>query len=123
DSRPALVRAVHRAPRLPWLIAAGGWVPRVNMSLGAEAGRHVLSGIIAFFRLVPAVFGDDRTGAVRRFLADRRLQWVGLVSYSFYLWHSAILDKLKQAGLDDHVGWLGFTIATYALGLTAAAAR
>ena len=119
-TQPSVVRLVHRASWVPWLVAAGGWIALVHMSARAQAGRHVLSGIIAFLLLLPAVFGDDRGGGVRRFLADRRIQWVGLVSYSFYLWHSAILDKLKQAGVDGPVGWLGLTLICYALSLAVA---
>src|SRR5207249_2974047 len=59
--------------------------------------------------LLPAIFGDWKTGGVRRLLADRRLQWVGLVSYSLYLWHTAVIAKLVDGGWDNRLGGVGFS--------------
>jgi peptidoglycan/LPS O-acetylase OafA/YrhL len=84
--------------------------------------NHVLQGIVALGLLLPAVFGDDRGGAVRRILANRVLLWVGVVSYGLYLWHVAVMRKLTDLGLLDSLGRGGFTALALALSLLAAAA-
>jgi peptidoglycan/LPS O-acetylase OafA/YrhL len=40
---------------------------------------------VGFGLLLPAVFGDQRRGLVRRFLANPAVSYVGLVSYGVYL--------------------------------------
>ena len=124
--KPAAVRLVERAPWLPWLAAGALFVALCNLPQGTRAGetaRHLMGGVVAFGILLPAVFGDDRGGAVRRLLADRRLQWVGLVSYSLYLWHPALIAELGKAGWDRKLGgWLGFSLVAGAVCLAVAAA-
>jgi peptidoglycan/LPS O-acetylase OafA/YrhL len=68
----------------------------------------VLRGFVALGVLLPAVFGDGEGGWVRRVLADRRLQWLGLISYSLYLWHAAIIQKLTTSGWSDRLGGVPF---------------
>ena len=46
--------------------------------------------------VLPAVFGDPREGAVRRVLGNRALLWVGLVSYSLFLYHPWVLEELNR---------------------------
>ncbi|MEA2308950.1 MAG: hypothetical protein QOI65_1236 [Thermoleophilaceae bacterium] len=122
---PRAIRVVHRASWLCWLVAIGAWVVLCNIgSVGTGSGevvRHELRGLVAAAVLLPAVFGDDRGGVVRRLLADRRVQWVGLISYSLYLWHAAIVVKAGRAGWADRLGWLGFTIGALAASLAVGA--
>ena len=124
--QPLPVRVVVRAPWVPWLAAAAAFVVLCVIgssitSVDAEATRHVIRGFVALCLLLPAVFGDTESGAVRRVLADRRLQWVGLVSYSLYLWHLPIVSKLQGAGVRGAVGWVGFTVVSIAACLAVAA--
>jgi peptidoglycan/LPS O-acetylase OafA/YrhL len=126
ERRPALVALVERRPWVPWLAALALFVTLCNIQrhLGAipsEVLRHHLRGLVAFGVLLPAVFGDDRGGVVRRFLADRRMQWIGLVSYSLYLWHPAITQKMGLWNWDDSLGWLGYSLAAIAICVAVAA--
>lgn len=51
--------------------------------------------MFGFFLLLPAVFGDQRTGAVRWLLACRPMALIGLVSYGIYLWHQLVVRQLQ----------------------------
>jgi peptidoglycan/LPS O-acetylase OafA/YrhL len=111
ERRPLAVRVVERYPWLPWALALVGFVVLSNLgssyiSAGIEPVRHELRGLIALCVLLPAVFGEASGGAVRRLLAWPPLVWVGLVSYSLYLWHPAIAQKIVYTDLDESIGWV-----------------
>jgi peptidoglycan/LPS O-acetylase OafA/YrhL len=36
---------------------------------------------------MPAVFGDQGQGLIRRVLRNRTVEWLGITSYGLYLWH------------------------------------
>jgi len=55
--------------------------------------RQFLYGATAFFLLLPAVFGPQDRGLVRRFLRWRPMVYLGLVSYGIYLWHQAWVGR------------------------------
>ena len=68
--------------------------------------------------LLPAVVGPPREGAIRRFLGDRRLLYLGVISYGIYLWHNAAMEELVgRVGRDGT--WLDF-FAYLAAGLVVA---
>jgi peptidoglycan/LPS O-acetylase OafA/YrhL len=125
ERRPRVVRLVERASWVPWAAALAAYVAlcvvgaRFN-SFGAEPVRHELRGLVAVCLLLPAVFGDHQSGAVRRLLADRRLQWIGLVSYSVFIWHLVVIRALHRSGVGS-IGAVGFTIASIASTLVVAA--
>ncbi|MEA2386533.1 MAG: hypothetical protein QOJ22_707 [Thermoleophilaceae bacterium] len=107
DREPGFVRVVDRHPWLPWLVAALAFFavskgigmdgsPTERMTTGQYFARHALFGVVAFGLLLPAVFGDLKRGLVRRFLANRVLLHVGMVSYGLYLWHLAIIIQLVR---------------------------
>jgi len=52
--------------------------------------------VVAFFFLLPGVFGPQDQGLIRRFLRNRAVQFVGLVSYGVYLWHELLIRKLRE---------------------------
>jgi peptidoglycan/LPS O-acetylase OafA/YrhL len=99
------LRLVERHPGIPWAIAFAAWV---LCALVTEDGsrtsglitdpqylvKHELYAVVIFFLLVPAVFGDrSGVGGVRHLPAWRPLAYVGTISYSFYLWHYAVIAQ------------------------------
>jgi peptidoglycan/LPS O-acetylase OafA/YrhL len=122
--QPAIVRLVDEKPWLPWagaLVAfwvsglAGGAYDRVS---NAEfVYRHEMNGLTALFLLLPAIFGDQSRGWVRRLLANRYLLWLGMTSYAFYLWHLVILNRFIQYDIPGKLGGGGYLAAAFALSL------
>jgi peptidoglycan/LPS O-acetylase OafA/YrhL len=106
---PRPLRLLDRYPSIPWGVgllvlaatsAAVGLFGRVaqNISGPEYMERHYLLAIIAVGLLLPAMFGDHTRGLVRRFLGWRVLGFMGMVSYSCYLWHFAVLIQLERWG-------------------------
>lgn len=101
-------------PTASWVIAGlSFWTVSTRLGLPSDqlyfepwqqVVRHLLYGVTALFLVLPAVFGPARQGAVRRFLANRTMVWLGLVSYGIYLYHQAWIDAflaLTDARLFD----------------------
>ena len=105
SSRAApLVRFAGRSPASWWLLALALFV--ASAELGAAAGSdrshtvvfvtvwsHTLIGL---FLVVPAVFGIQDRGVVRRFLRSKPWAYLGLVSYGIYLWHPTIGSLVRD---------------------------
>jgi peptidoglycan/LPS O-acetylase OafA/YrhL len=102
----------HRAfPAVSWALAALafwavsipldlGRYPFGPISIGQDLARQTLYGLVAFFLLLPGVFGPQDRGGVRRFLQSRIVQLTGLVSYGIFLWHPWITAQIF--GWFDH---------------------
>jgi peptidoglycan/LPS O-acetylase OafA/YrhL len=144
----------HRADAVarhawPWWGAAGVLfvayaylVGGVDFAVGYQGWswqrRQVAFTACAVLLLVPAVFGGQDDGFLRRLWAWRPLVWVGTVSYGLYLWHVGVLDRLVDrpdppAG-GNPPGWDGWLpdrldppsfavllVATFAVALAVAA--
>jgi peptidoglycan/LPS O-acetylase OafA/YrhL len=106
----ALVAWIGDHPGTCWLAAAVCfWAVSTQLGLPRELfqptsvvqrfGRQFLYGAVAWFLLLPAIFGPQDRGWVRRLLRSRPFATVGLVSYGIYLWHIAVIDKT--------LGWAG----------------
>jgi peptidoglycan/LPS O-acetylase OafA/YrhL len=104
------VRVLELAGRFPgacWAIAAVAyWAvsTRAHLTLGVGAdtprqwmARQVLYAATAFFLLLPAVFGPQDQGLVRRVLRSKLMVGAGLISYGVYLWHEGVLDIWMRA--------------------------
>lgn len=83
-----------------------------------ELASHALSGLFAFLLLLPAVFGHQRGGPVRRLLTWRPVAAIGLVSYGVYLWHQLVVQQLLKHGFQEfHAPYLPFLAAALAVTL------
>jgi len=110
---PKFIRQVAAVPWLWWMLAAATyWVVSMNVGLPRNLVpltgtqyflRQFLYGLMAFFLLLPAVFGEPRRGLIRKFLVWTPVAYIGLVSYGVYLWHQAIIGYVRE-------NWLGQTI-------------
>lgn len=100
------VRLVDRAPGLAWAAAVALFV-LVSLALDDRGGSQPLSdgeflarrlgfALIATAVILPGVFGDHERGLVRRFLAWRPLLWIGLISYSLFIYHVAVIEQLRR---------------------------
>ena len=69
--------------------------PKVDME------KQALYGLFAFLLLLPAVFGPQDRGLVRRFLQSWPLVSLGVISYGIYLWHLDLIHQLQV--------WTGWT--------------
>lgn len=81
-----------------WLVSTQLGVA-VNYALFTERDEmvvHVFYAVVAFFLLLPGIFGPQDKGLIRRFLANRLVQLVGLISYGVYLWHELLIIKLRE---------------------------
>jgi peptidoglycan/LPS O-acetylase OafA/YrhL len=103
DTIHPLAELVGRMSILCWIVAIGCFVA-VSKGLDLPVGlvrvdgakgyaRQFLYGATAFFLILPAVFGPQDRGLVRRFLRWGPVVYVGLVSYGVYLWHQAWVAK------------------------------
>jgi len=101
---PPPLRPLDRFPGLAWGVAVlAFWAvsTRIDLHGGAISAaqlmeRRALYVLIALCVVLPAVFGDPGRGLVRRLLANRALLWIGLVSYSVFLYHLAVLRQLER---------------------------
>ena len=124
--RHPVIEQIDRRPWTAWGVALGAFaLLGVTDELGDRSAQllveHGLKALVAAGLVLPAVFGDPARGWVRRILGAPPLLWIGLVSYGFYLWHVAVIDKLARAGLRGEVGWLGLSAAALAGSLAIAA--
>ncbi len=68
-------------------------------SPGLNMAKQTLYGLFSFFLLLPAVFGPDDRGTIRRLLRSWPIASIGVISYGIYLWHLAwITESLKWIG-------------------------
>ena len=105
-----VLETIGRVDWIWWLLAAlcfhavSFWIglpDNLVLVLGAKAfARELLYSLTALFLLVPAVFGAQDRGVVRRFLRLPPMLYLGMISYGIYLWHQAFIEKVHQWG-----GW------------------
>jgi len=107
------VRILEKVGSVDWLwwLCALGVFTIVTYSVGLPNAlktvwgwkayaKQTLYGLTAFFLLLPAVFGPQDRGPVRRFLQLAPVVYLGTISYGIYLWHQGFIEKIHQWG-----GW------------------
>ena len=103
-----------QSPWIPWVSWGGAavaffWVAHIGIPTSiiyvitpeTNILRQTLYGAVAFFLLVPAVFGPQDRSIIRRLLRSWPVASVGVISYGVYLWHLNLMDELLQ--------WTGWT--------------
>ena len=130
SKKPRALRLVEGKPWI-WVVAALALYALLGLKIGAvglgaswaDAGlfRHVIKGLIGVCVLAPAVFGGALGGRVRAALGWRPLMLLGLVSYSFYLYHLAFILKLNEVGWLHELGWVAVAGASFLCSVAAAA--
>jgi peptidoglycan/LPS O-acetylase OafA/YrhL len=115
----SLIRIVDRFPDICWALAIALFVLTANVrsTIGAVAS-FAAQGVIAFLLLLPAVFGSSESGLSRRILRNRALLWIGLISYSVYLYHATLIPALRDHGVATAIpgsAWVNVAAATLAL--------
>jgi len=106
DTEPKLF--AHRAfPWISWALAIMCFVAVSNLGLPVlpvytpstiEILRQTLYGLFGFFLLLPAVFGPQRQGVIRRFLQLWPMAALGVISYGIYLWHETFIYQWLKWG-------------------------
>jgi peptidoglycan/LPS O-acetylase OafA/YrhL len=111
-----VMRLVRRRPWLPLLMAAALF-PLLAIHQGAPGDspynfllQHQLRAIVGLLVLTPAVIGAHKVDFVRRVLGMRTLLWLGLVSYSFYLWHYMFIQRFDELAALHDAGLLAVAI-------------
>ena len=125
---PAFLRA-RFAPAVSWALAAlSFWVVSTRLGLPGlladftkvdQLLLQLLYGTTGFFLLVPAVFGPQDEGLVRRFLRLRVMVLLGIVSYGIYLWQYYWLTRYE--GWTDSLDFNRMLLAVTTLTVATAA--
>ena len=95
-SRPWMPAASWAASALALLAVSayvGAPTPNEVFGVSEELAIHYLYLAVAFFLLLPAVFGPQDRSPVRAFLRNPVVAWLGLISYGVYLWNESIIEK------------------------------
>jgi peptidoglycan/LPS O-acetylase OafA/YrhL len=112
--RARRLAALAHHPELCWSIAIASFVTmmatvpsgglfgliaavQIRQAAGAALLKIALEVVFVTFLIAPVVFGDRGAGIPRRLLAWRPLVGLGVISYSFYLWHLTIVDLLARS--------------------------
>jgi peptidoglycan/LPS O-acetylase OafA/YrhL len=103
-----------------WLVAEHLGLSRSpqpqNTPIGWQGDKlQLLQTAFAAFISLPAIFGPQDRGVIRRFLRSRPIAYIGIVSYGLYLWHEGWLEKwLEWTGRPNFVELLttGSRVAT-----------
>jgi peptidoglycan/LPS O-acetylase OafA/YrhL len=106
DREPGLFS--HRAfPYVSWALAFYCFWQVCNLKLPVlplyqlkdiDLLRQTLYGLFAFFLLLPAVFGPQHRGLIRKFLQLWPVASLGVVSYGIYLWHETFIYEWLKWG-------------------------
>lgn len=125
SKREAVQELIGGHSALIWLLAAAGfllWALWINDSRSLFSG--VFGGLVALLILVPAVVSQEGSTPAR-FLANRQVAWVGLVSYGLYLWHVPAISAIENSPLGSHLdgllGFAGYLLLGFGLACIAAA--
>lgn len=108
---PRPIEWLSRRPWTCWAVAGALWLVVVNPTGALDlftikpsplvftneyVAKQAMYVLVGFFYLLPAVFGPQREGSLRRFLGSAPMAALGTVSLGFYLWHKAWLVQAER---------------------------
>ena len=87
-----------------------------------DLARQTLYSLFAFFLLLPAVFGPQGRGLIRRFLQWWPMASLGVISYGIYLWHETWIYQILGQGHyhDFNLEFWAFFLAVLGLSIISA---
>jgi peptidoglycan/LPS O-acetylase OafA/YrhL len=120
-SAPGLVRWLADRPELCWATAVPATIGlvllipshglfgliatvEVAQSIPRTITKLGLEGLLALMFVLPAILGARRRGLPHKLLAWRPVIWLGVISYSFYLYHLPIVALLAIKHTDAFSG-------------------
>jgi peptidoglycan/LPS O-acetylase OafA/YrhL len=122
-------RLAGRHPWACWVLAAVAfWVTSTQLDIPTTyvsvlSVRQWLAwtvsyGIVAFFILLPGIFGPQDRGVVRGFLRNPVVRYLGVVSYGVYLWHEFFIDKYFDWTGNTRLALTGSTLVGFVVFVT-----
>lgn len=75
--------------------------------------KFVLEGLLVVLFMLPAVFGRRQRDLPRRVLAWRPVVWLGVISYSFYLWHLTVVEFIARGNLPSAFSAQGLNLLAH----------
>jgi peptidoglycan/LPS O-acetylase OafA/YrhL len=90
---------------------------RLKQAYAYTFGSIALTGILAALMVLPAVFGEGQGGVPRRVLRFAPVAWIGLVSYSVYLYHLVVAQMIGNVK-DAHFSAVGLGLVQHVHHLT-----
>jgi peptidoglycan/LPS O-acetylase OafA/YrhL len=125
---PRIVATLGAHPWVCWLLALECYWVMVQLNMPIDIyletehiqtlGLTVFCGLVAFFLLLPAVFGDQSHGGIRRFLRSGLMVFLGTVSYGVYLWHIIYVKQVHHWSNDGAIPHNLYVWFVVVLGLT-----
>ncbi len=99
------------------LVPGGGIFGLIGLAhdrqpVGSVLLRISLEVVAALFLVAPAAFGTGRD-LPRRILAWRGLVWLGVISYSFYLWHLTVVEFIARRSFPQGFSARGLNLAAH----------
>jgi len=101
-----------------WLVEVFTMVPApftvAPVGVGGYIVMQVVPAVVALLILIPVCFGNPNKGAPARFLGHPAVTWMGMISYSLYLYTTTITVDIGVGGAERNflvTGVLTFLIA------------
>lgn len=112
---PRLLRLAADHPGACWALALAIWIVEVLTIVptpftvapfgpGGYVFLHVVQAVVAVLVLIPVFFGNPNFGFPARFLGNRVMLWLGVLSYGLYLWSVTITIDLGIGGAEAGFG-------------------